>query len=469
VTSVLRRHGALVALVLAAAALRALALVAIYPGIWFSDSNDYVREAATGTLSVVRPGGYALFVAPFWRLGSAGALIVVQHLLGLAIVVAVYALLVRRGVRPWLACLAVVPAALDAYLLDIEHMIMSETVFHAALVGVLLLLLWRERPGPVAAAGAGLALGYAAVVRSVAMPFVAVIAIYLVARRAGWRPVALFVAGWAVVAGGYAALYASQHGHLGFSDYDGRFLYGQVAPFADCAKLPGLPAAERPLCPDPRHRLARNSYVWSPSSPVRRVPQDARVRDFAVRAIRAQPLAYAGVVAGNFVHYLEPGHHTGRDDYSETAWQFPRDPNHWTYPRYRGPIRAGRAHRLRAHDPNAYVSAMVSRPRTDPAASALLHGYQTVFYSSGQVLTPCLLIVLAALLLRRGSARVRADAALLAALAVTSLLVASALSLFDYRYELTAVILLPPAAALAVVAFRPRCRNCASPTASPRR
>jgi hypothetical protein len=124
---------------------------------------------------------------------------------------------------------------------------------------------------------------------------------------------------------------------------------------------------------------------------------------------------------------------------------------------------------LRANDPNAYVSAMVSRPRTDPAASALLHGYQTVFYSSGQVLAPCLLIVLAALLLRRGSARVRADAALLAALAVTSLLVASALSLFDYRYELAAVILLPPAAALAVVAFRPRCRNCASPTASPRR
>jgi hypothetical protein len=112
---------------------------------------------------------------------------------------------------------------------------------------------------------------------------------------------------------------------------------------------------------------------------------------------------------------------------------------------------------------------MVSRPRTNRGASALLHGYQIVFYSSGQVLTPCLLIVLAALLLRRRSSRLRADAALLAALAVTSLLVASALSLFDYRYELAAVILLPPAAALAVVAFRPRCRNSDSRTASPPR
>ena len=62
---------------------------------------------------------------------------------------------------------------------------------------------------------------------------------------------ALFVAGWAVVVGGYAALYDVQHGHLGFSDYGGRFLYGQVAPFADCSKLPDLPAGRAPAVPRP--------------------------------------------------------------------------------------------------------------------------------------------------------------------------------------------------------------------------
>jgi hypothetical protein len=77
-----------------------------------------------------------------------------------------------------------------------------------------------------------------------------------------------------------------------------------------------------------------------------------------------------------------------------------------------------------------------------------------VAYSSGQVLTPCLLIVAVALILRRGSRRLRADAALLAALALTALLMASAFSLFDYRYDLPAVILLPPAAALAFSAWR---------------
>src|SRR4051794_8059584 len=72
----LRRHGALAALLGAGAALRILAIVAIYPGSWFSDSNGYVTAAATGTLSVVRVVRYSLFVAPFWQLGSAGALIV---------------------------------------------------------------------------------------------------------------------------------------------------------------------------------------------------------------------------------------------------------------------------------------------------------------------------------------------------------------------------------------------------------
>src|SRR5215831_15409908 len=85
VLGAVRRHGGLVVLLAAGAALRLLAEIAIYPGIWFSDTNNYVREAATGSLSVERVAGYSLVVAPFWRLGSAGALIVFQHVLGLTI------------------------------------------------------------------------------------------------------------------------------------------------------------------------------------------------------------------------------------------------------------------------------------------------------------------------------------------------------------------------------------------------
>jgi hypothetical protein len=96
-----RTHWPLAALLVAGLVLRALAMVAIAPGIWFSDSNGYVSAAATGSLQTSRVDGYALVVAPFWRLGSAAALIGVQHLIGLAIVAALYALLVRRGGSRW--------------------------------------------------------------------------------------------------------------------------------------------------------------------------------------------------------------------------------------------------------------------------------------------------------------------------------------------------------------------------------
>ena len=452
----LRRHWPLAALLVAGAALRALALVAIYPGSWFSDSNEYVRTAATGTLSLIRVVGYSLVVAPFWRLGSAAALIVVQHLLGLAMVVALYALLLRRGVPRGFALLAVVPAALDAYLIAIEHMIMSETVFHAALVGALLLVLWPERPSVPAVAAGGLLIGYAAVVRSVAMPFVALFVAYLLARRLGAARAVAFVVPWALVVAGYVALFDAQHHHLGFTQYSGRFLYGQVAPFADCAKLPGLPANERRFCPDPRHRVSRNSYMWGAHTPIRGLPasEDPAVGDFAKRVIRAQPLDYVATVAGSFAHYFVPGHWITRNDYPIVAWQFPLDPTQSTYPGFRGPIRPRARHPLRRTDPNRYVGRMASDPKTNTTASRLLHYYQHVVYSSGQVLLPCLLIVLAALGLRRGSVRLRLDAALLAGLALTALLVASVFSLFDYRYGLGPTILLPAAAALAGTTLR---------------
>jgi hypothetical protein len=459
----LRRHAALVVLLAAALALRALALVAIYPGIWFSDSNTYVDAAATGVLSVDRVMGYALFVAPFWQAGSAGALVVAQHLLGVGLVVALYALLVRRGAGRLLALLAVVPAALDAYLVHVEHTIMSETVFHAALVAALVLLLWPERVGAVAAAGAGVLLGYAAVVRSVAVPFVAIVALYLLVRRAGWRPLAALCVGWAVVAGGYAGLFAVQHGRFGFTESDGRFLYARTAPFADCARLGDLPAGERRLCPDPRRRMTTNWYLWGASSPIAGLPPAAnpRIRDFARRVVVHQPLDYARVVAGGVLHYFEPGHRIGANDYPVAAWQFPRDPRRWGYPGYRGPIRAGDPQRHRRHpitEPGPNVARMANGPaRLDAGASRALHDYQRVVYGHGPLLGACLLVVAVALVRRGGPGRLRLDAALLALLVLTGLAVAQALSVFSYRYGLLAALLLPVAAGMAGASLaRPR-------------
>jgi hypothetical protein len=456
----IRRHWGLVALLAVAAALRVVALIAISPGIWFSDSNVYVRSAATGTLSTIRPVGYSLFVAPFYALRSAGALIIAQHAIGLAIAAGLYALLVRRGVPRGLALLGAAPAALDLYLVVVEHTVMAETIFHAAIVGVVALLLCRDTPGLLGTGAAGLLLGYVAVVRSVGVPFLAVFVLYLLVRRLGWRHLGVFLVGWALVAGGYAALYDHQHGSFAFSGSSGRFLYGKVAPFADCAKLTGVPAKERRFCPDPRHRKTPNDYTWGTDSPIYRATPDA-VRDFALRVVRQQTGQYLHVVAAGVVHYFKPGHHIGLNDYSVHPWEFPANPAAWSYPGYRGPIRDGVPWRQKNHpitEPNRDVGRMVSTNRVDRGASRFLHDLQKVLYTPGPLFGLCVVLVVLALVLRAGAARLRLDAALLAAAALVALTVTQALSVFSYRYGFTLIILLPPAAALAATALRQRLR-----------
>lgn len=464
----LRRHAGLIVLIGVALALRVLAVVAISPGIWFSDSNSYITSAATGTLSKIRVDGYALFVAPFWHLGSAAALIDLQHVIGLGMVVALYTLLVRRGVPRWLALLGVIPAALDAYLIVVEHTIMSETIFHASVVAMICLLLWRDRLGIAAALAAGLLLGYAGVVRSVAIPFLVVVLAYLLVRRVGWRPLVVFLAGWFVITFGYMAVYDHQHGKFAFNQSGGKFLYGKVARFADCRTMQGLPANERRFCPDPNHRLTSNSYLWGKKSPIRgvSVSKDHLLRDFAVRAIRDKPVIYAKTVIGGVVHYFEPGHRIGSNDYPVQVWQFPADPRHWGYPGYRGPIRPGIFSREIHHkttEPNKFVARMVSRPHVDVGVSRFLHDYQRVAYTWGPLLALCVVLVLVAVVRRRGPWRTRLDGALLATLVLASLLVAQALSVFSYRYQMIAALLLPPAAALAVAAMLSGRRRASEP------
>lgn len=454
-SALLKRHWPLVALLLVGAALRIVALIAVYPGIWFSDSNSYVRTAATGILSPTRVTGYSLVVAPFWQIGSAAALIVLQHLIGLAMAVLLFATLRRRGVPTLLAFVAVVPAVLDAYLIQIEHTMMSETVFHAAMVGTVALLLWNDRLGLAAAAAAGLLLGYAAVVRSVAVPVVAVFLLYLLVRRVGWRPLLVFAVGWVLVIGGYSTMYKVQHGKFGLTQSSGRFLYGKVAPWADCSRMPDLPADERFLCPDPDHRLTSNQAMWSRFSPLRGRPDsdDRKIRDFAKRAILDRPLTYARGVTLDFLHYFEPGHRIGANDPLIVQWEFPVNPNRWGIPGFRGPIRPPNATRGSRFEPGPYVDRMVDQPHTNVTASKLLHVYQRFAFTSGQILLICVVAVLAALVTRRGPWRLRLDAALLAGAVLAMLLFATALSVFSYRYGLIAALLLPAAGALAGAAL----------------
>jgi hypothetical protein len=253
-------------------------------------------------------------------------------------------------------------------------------------------------------------------------------------------------------------VFQHQHGSFAVSQSSGMFLYGKVAPFADCARLDDLSAAERRYCPDPAHRLSPNAYIWSPDSPIngRGITDGDTIRGFATRVIRDDPGPYARIVLTGFLHYFRPGHPISGGDYPVDAWKFPKDPRHWSYPGYRGPIRRGDPVRQREHpitEPGPDVAAMAGDWHVSVGVSRLLHFLQRFVYTWGPLLALCVLLVLGALVRRAGPARLRADATLLAALALVALLVSQLLSVFSYRYGFGSALLLPPAGALAATAL----------------
>ena len=101
---------------------------------------------------------------------------------------------------------------------------------------------------------------------------------------------------------GYLGWFDAAHGQWNFTTFDGAFLYGRVADFADCKGL-NLPAYERPLCPaEPPAQRVADFYTWNPQSPQWTFTppagrsRDAVVRDFSLRILRHQPGAYAEAV-----------------------------------------------------------------------------------------------------------------------------------------------------------------------------
>lgn len=86
--------------------------------------------------------------------------------MGLAIGVAGYALLRRLGLPGWGATIAMVPVLLSAYAIQIEHFLLSDTLFALLVMIAIVLMMWWPDP-PVWACGlAGLLLAAAVLARS---------------------------------------------------------------------------------------------------------------------------------------------------------------------------------------------------------------------------------------------------------------------------------------------------------------
>ncbi len=429
-------------LVLTGVGLRILVWVAYKPALmFFGDSFAYIVAAQRFQPPTDRPFGYPFFLRVISSVGGMGTVTMVQHLLGIAMAIALYVVLMRRGVRRWLGALVCTPLLLDAYLLQIEHEILSETLFAALILGAVLVAMRQPLTARWALLAGGL-LAAASITRTVALPIAVAFIGYLLARRVGWRVVTALVVAIAAPVLSYMTWFASYYGNFATSNGSGQFLYGRVAVFADCAKVQ-LTDPERQLCDNaaPSVRPNANFYVWSADSPLRATglsPQltDQLAASFAKKIILAQPVTYATYAARDVAHYFAPGRFTTSVDSPLGAWLFPTT--------FADPVASSSvAHNDLQGDP--------VRPRIAQQPASLLRAYQDIAYTQGPLLLLAFVVGLASGWLVRGTRRWDGPFA-----AVTGLLVLAVPSLtvmFDYRYGLPALPVLMLAGAIGVQAL----------------
>src|SRR5215470_17335681 len=154
-----RRHWLAAVLLAAGLVLRVLAQFGYRPALFYIDTTRYLYNDAPG----MDPIGYKGPLRAILAVTNFSTVAAVQHLLGLAMAVALYVLLLRRGVPRWLAALAMAPLLLDAYQIQIEQMVMPNTWFEALVVTGLAVLLWRPAPGSRTVLAGGLLLGTSAI------------------------------------------------------------------------------------------------------------------------------------------------------------------------------------------------------------------------------------------------------------------------------------------------------------------
>lgn len=447
---VLRRHWLIAAFVVVAVALRIVVMIAYWPGLeLFTDTSDYIDLARRLVPGIWHPSGYGLFLAPLSLTGQLAVVVVLQHLMGIAMGLLIYGLVLRLGARRWLAALAAAPVLLDGYQLSLEQFILAETVASLLVLGALVLLFSRETIGARRGASVGLLLAAATIVRTETLPVVVIVGLYLLLRRGHRHALLTYCAVVAVMLGGYGGWYAANYGSFGFDDWTGIYLYGRVAPFATCDY--SLPAGEARLCPaQPVSQRTKNGEFYSDAkgSPLWATPglgsrhqRNLLGERFAISVIEHQPLDYLSAVLADTWHYFTPGRWMSTDQIDMQRWKFP--------PPHIHPMRDN----YHVYFANEGFNGHRITPSPDPALMGPLRSYQSIFYTPGPLFLACLIGALAVALglVRRGSRRRQARWACLV-LALTALAVLLAPSLiwgFSYRYDIPLLILLPPAGALA--------------------
>ncbi|HEY1003721.1 MAG TPA: hypothetical protein VGD83_29180 [Streptosporangiaceae bacterium] len=456
-----RRHRFFLLVLTAGLVLRVLTQTAYRPALLYIDSVKYL-EGSVATA----PQGYQALLRLLEPTGGLALVAAVQHVFGLAMAVALYAVLLRRGAPRWVATLAAAPVLLDAYQLQLEQTIMPDVLFETMIAAGLVVLLWRPGPWPLAAGA--LLLGAAVTVREIGAVLIVPVVVFAALTVRGWRRrmrrVALAAGCFLLPVLGYLAGTFGVTGHLGMAGNGPSPQYGRAAAAADCATL-RLPADERALCPSPAQTLALggvDGLLHNPRSPGHTVPvppgltRDEFLDRFAIAVFRQQPLRVAASVARDSVRLLAPVRDGDPQVTPIARWQF--QDVYPVYPwRYSMAFLTGLAH---AHGSGGDPVAV------QPAASFLRTYQLGGGYTPGPLYAVFGVAGVAGALRRRTELRVPC---LLVTLAAVVLLVGSDAFEFSWRYQLPAVVLLPLAGMLGVTAqlktgFRGRASRSAAPS-----
>lgn len=316
-------------LVLGAGALaRALFMTAWSPAFMgWPDAKSYI-DVSQGELfgNPLRPAGYPLFlrgVNAIWT--DIHFVVVVNHLLGLATAVVLYATVVRAGGPRWLGLVPAAVVSLGGTQMFLEHSVLSEPLFtFLTAVGVYAAVrCTSERPRwalwPLAA---GVALACSASVRVVGLATIPIVCLWIAAaadgalRRRVASAAAAAMSALVVLSAYWIAEYSTV-GAVGMSRNGDYHLYGRVAPFADCSKFTPprgtevlcetTPRSERPIVDAYIFSYWHSPAVRAFNSPFDATPEaSAQVGDWARTVLLAQPLDYLEEVGAGMLRYVAP-------------------------------------------------------------------------------------------------------------------------------------------------------------------
>lgn len=465
--SVLRGHWLAALLLLAGLAMRVITQMAYQPALLYIDSMKYLYNGWVGT----DPLAYKVGLKVLLAFGDLDWVTTVQHLCGLAMGVAIYVLLLRRGANKYLAALAMAPILLDGYQLQAEQVIMPDVIFEAVLVLAFVVFLWRETATWVTVILTGLILGVAVTVREVGLITIVPPLLYLiVAKREPWvdvfgKCVAVIVAFIVPIFLYCGASYEINH-HFWLSAKGSDA--GRMAKAVDCKTIK-LPPAVRPMCPTPAEQ--QQSADWlehSKLSPLQNaVPRSQRIAltsefDHAVES--QQPLRVIGSVLSDAIRLYAVQRLNIPGTTPIWRWQFQ---THYptflmdVYVRSNGQIVVGyQVHHTSPWQYHNLPAKWGGKAKVNYTLASFLRTYQL---NGGFTPGPLLLAFtiagligsLLALVRKWNSPRGRQlalAAGFFFACAVGLLLVAD-VYVFSWRYQLMALVTLPPAGVLGFAAL----------------